>query len=153
MDSLSSVSPSMVLPPSNLFNRQTWRIHLFSRNPCSNISRLTSISPKPHRRRLKGVSCNLGGGGGVKGEDDDESEEVERALHMDGTIPGTSDEFLRQVSSRAYDMRRHLQQSFDSSSYDGTVALVPPPPGLQLSGSVSADIDTVLFACRLSFLL
>ncbi|KAK4261057.1 hypothetical protein QN277_004108 [Acacia crassicarpa] len=118
MDSLSSVSPSMVLPPSNLFHRQTRRIHLFSRNRCSCISRLTSVSPKPHRRRFKGVSCNLGGGGGVKGEDDDESEEVERALHMDGTIPGTSDEFLRQVSSRAYDMRRHLQQSFDSSSYD-----------------------------------
>ncbi|KAI9111772.1 hypothetical protein K1719_017462 [Acacia pycnantha] len=118
MDSLSSVSPSMVLPPTNLFHRQTRRIHLFSRNPCSCISRLTSVSPKSHRRRFKGVSCNLGGGGGVKGEDDDESEEVERALHMDGTIPGTSDEFLRQVSSRAYDMRRHLQQSFDSSSYD-----------------------------------
>lgn len=61
--------------------------------------------------------CNLGGGGG--GGDDGEIEEVERALHMDGTIPGTSDEFLKRVSSRAYDMRRHLHQSFDSSSYDG----------------------------------
>ncbi|KAK6133739.1 hypothetical protein DH2020_032450 [Rehmannia glutinosa] len=39
-------------------------------------------------------------------------------MRMDGTIPGTSDEFVKQVSSRAYDMRRHLQQSFDSSSYD-----------------------------------
>nr|GMD25632.1 uncharacterized protein LOC109166283 [Ipomoea batatas] len=37
---------------------------------------------------------------------------------MDGTIPGTPNEFVKQVSSRAYDMRRHLQQSFDSSSYD-----------------------------------
>ncbi|XP_028786640.1 uncharacterized protein LOC114742582 [Neltuma alba] len=118
MDSLSSVSPSMVLPSSNLFHRQTRRIHLFSRNPCNRIPRLTSVLAKPHRRRLKGVSCNLGGGEGVKGEDDDGSEEVERALHMDGTIPGTSDEFLRRVSSRAYDMRRHLQESFDSSSYD-----------------------------------
>jgi hypothetical protein len=45
---------------------------------------------------------------------------VERALHLDGTIPGTSNEFVKQVSSRAYDMRRHLQQSFDSSSYDGS---------------------------------
>ncbi|KAL2546719.1 hypothetical protein Fot_15952 [Forsythia ovata] len=37
---------------------------------------------------------------------------------MDGTIPGSSNEFVKQVSSRAYDMRRNLQQSFDSSSYD-----------------------------------
>lgn len=118
MDSLSSVSPSMVLPPSNLFHRQARRIHLFSCNPRSRIPRLASVWPKSHRRRLKHVSCNLGGGEGVKGEDDDGSEEVERALHMDGTIPGTSNEFLRRVSSRAYDMRRHLQQSFDSSSYD-----------------------------------
>ena len=56
-------------------------------------------------------------------------------------LSGTSDEFLRQVSSRAYDMRRHLHQSFDSSSYDGTVY-------------DSADIDVliVLFACGLIFL-
>lgn len=124
MDSLSSVSPSMVLPPSNSFHRQTRRIFLFTRTRYSRLPRLTSVSPTPYRRRLKGVSCNLGGGGGVKGEDDDGSEEVERALHMDGTIPGTSDEFVKRVSSRAYDMRRHLQQTFDSSSYDGTVAVV-----------------------------
>ncbi len=37
---------------------------------------------------------------------------------MDGTIPGTSNEFVKRVSSRAYDMRRHLQQSFDTTSYD-----------------------------------
>lgn len=37
---------------------------------------------------------------------------------MDGAIPGTSNEFVKRVSSRAYDMRRNLQQSFDSSSYD-----------------------------------
>lgn len=50
---------------------------------------------------------------------DDEEGEVERALRLDGSIPGTSDEFVKTVSSRAYDMRRHLQQSFESSSYDG----------------------------------
>lgn len=44
---------------------------------------------------------------------------MEKALHLDGTIPGTSDEFVRQVSSRAYDMRRKLEQTFDSTSYDG----------------------------------
>lgn len=63
----------------------------------------------------------MGGGGAAEDEEEennDGSEEVERALHLDGTIPGTSDEFVKRVSSRAYDMRRHLQQSFDSSSYD-----------------------------------
>ncbi|KAG6758032.1 hypothetical protein POTOM_038365 [Populus tomentosa] len=73
-----------------------------------------------------GVEIELASGSGdgdrdAKEEDnsnDDGSEEVERALHLDGTIPGTSNEFVKQVSSRAYDMRRHLQQSFDSSSYD-----------------------------------
>lgn len=59
------------------------------------------------------MSCRVGGGG-----DDGGDEEVERALHMDGKIPGSSDEFLKRVSSRAYDMRRNLHQSFDSSSYD-----------------------------------
>lgn len=62
------------------------------------------------------VSCNSGGG--ASEDEDDGKEEVERALHMDGTIPGTSDEFVKRVSSRAYDMRRHLHQTFDSSSYD-----------------------------------
>lgn len=65
-----------------------------------------------------------GAGGGDGGEKDAEEnrrrdEEVERALHLDGTIPGSSNEFVKQVSSREYDMRRHLQQTFDSSSYDG----------------------------------
>lgn len=48
-----------------------------------------------------------------------EEEEVERALGMDGSIPGSSQEFVRRVSSRAYDMRRNLIQSLDSISYDG----------------------------------
>ena len=60
----------------------------------------------------------VGEHGGSEGDGDDEDDEVERALRLDGTIPGSSNEFVEQVSSRAYDMRRHLQQSFDSSSYD-----------------------------------
>lgn len=65
--------------------------------------------------------CKLSGQEGDRERDsDDEDEEVKKALELDGTIPSTSDEFVKQVSSRAYDMRRHLQQSFDSSSYDGT---------------------------------
>ena len=71
----------------------------------------------PSRRRVLEVSCNSRGA--ASEEEDDGIEEVERALHLDGTIPGTSDEFVKRVSSRAYDMRRHLHQTFDSSSYDG----------------------------------
>ncbi|KAJ1380699.1 hypothetical protein SESBI_45780 [Sesbania bispinosa] len=111
MDSLPSVSPSMVLPPSNPFRRQSRRLAVFSRHP-RHPPRLV-IASRGRTRRRNNVSCSLGGGS--SGEDDDE---VERALHMDGTIPGTSDEFLKHVSSRAYDMRRHLHQSFDTSSYD-----------------------------------
>lgn len=43
---------------------------------------------------------------------------MERALNLDGQIPPTSDALLKQVSSRAYDMRRQFEQSMDSSSYD-----------------------------------
>ncbi|KAG8383069.1 hypothetical protein BUALT_Bualt05G0146300 [Buddleja alternifolia] len=64
------------------------------------------------------VYCKLSGEDEQEAENDRKDEELERALRMDGTIPGTSDEFVKQVSSRAYDMRRHLQQNFDSSSYD-----------------------------------
>ncbi|KAL9269427.1 hypothetical protein AKJ16_DCAP11469 [Drosera capensis] len=53
--------------------------------------------------------------GEVSGDDD---VDFERALQLDGTIPGSSDEFVKQVSSRAYDMRRNLIQTLESSSYD-----------------------------------
>jgi len=96
MDSLPSVSPSMVLPPSHPFRRLPPRL----------------LSARSRRRRHVSISCTLAG----DGTDDD----LDRALHMDGAIPGTSNEFVKRVSSRAYDMRRNLQQSFDSSSYDGT---------------------------------
>ncbi|AQL09408.1 hypothetical protein ZEAMMB73_Zm00001d048334 [Zea mays] len=51
-------------------------------------------------------------------EGDGDEQEVERAMGMDGGIPGTSGEFLRRVSSRAYGMRRHLMESLDSLAYD-----------------------------------
>ncbi|KAL2349209.1 hypothetical protein Fmac_003209 [Flemingia macrophylla] len=92
MDSLPSVSPSMVLPPGH---------HRFRRLPPRLLSART-------RTRHVSVSCAL----------DDDNDDLDRAIHMDGTIPGTSNEFVKRVSSRAYDMRRNLQQSFDSSSYD-----------------------------------
>ncbi|MED6174792.1 hypothetical protein PIB30_072331 [Stylosanthes scabra] len=130
MDSLPTVSPSMVLPPTNPFNRHTRHLALFSRAPLpprlvsssASFSKLCSIRRRRTRRTKRGlndVSCSSGGAADGKNDGGyDEEEEVERALHMDGTIPGTSDEFVKRVSSRAYDMRRHLQQSFDTSSYD-----------------------------------
>ncbi|KAK9935096.1 hypothetical protein M0R45_022210 [Rubus argutus] len=126
MDSLSSVSPSIILPPTTNHLRPRLPLTpviLHNRNLC-----LTSVfgvprSPDLSRRRLRlrEASCRSAGGGGAgvpTEDDDDESEQVERALHLDGSIPSTSDEFVKRVSSRAYDMRRHLQQTFDSSSYD-----------------------------------
>lgn len=125
MDSLTSVSnPSIVFPPSNhpLLSKRRRLVSFSLFYPPSNArlrSRLSSFSALPcspphpsRRRRSMGVSCKSGT---RDGDDDD----LERALHLDGTIPGTSDEFVKQVSSRAYDMRRHLQQTCDSSSYDG----------------------------------
>ncbi|KAK3027388.1 hypothetical protein RJ639_040186 [Escallonia herrerae] len=114
MDSLSSVSPSIVLPPENPLRhrrhhhprrrfliplsspRHEHRLHFIS-----GFSNLTCCL-KPSRSRNADVSCKFSGIG--HGEEAEEDEEVERALHLDGTIPGTSDEFVKQVSSRAYDM-------------------------------------------------
>ncbi|KAF5449573.1 hypothetical protein F2P56_030005 [Juglans regia] len=127
MDSLSSVSPSIVHPPtSDIFRlRRRRRISVASLSASHNrrLRRVSSsffgfsYSPELHRRRILEVSCSLRSGAADE-DDDDGREDVERALHLDGTIPGTSDEFVKRMSSRAYDMRRHLHQTFDSSSYD-----------------------------------
>ncbi|XP_059445765.1 uncharacterized protein LOC132177450 isoform X2 [Corylus avellana] len=123
MDSLSSVSPSIILPPSSDPHRLRRRRRLAVLSLGTHrVPRLSSslfgvrYSMDPSRRRVLEVSCNSRGA--ASEEEDDGREEVERALHLDGTIPGTSDEFVKRVSSRAYDMRRHLHQTFDSSSYD-----------------------------------
>ncbi|GLT98416.1 hypothetical protein SLE2022_159210 [Rubroshorea leprosula] len=123
MKSLSPVSPSMVLPPNHAL--RPWRPHvvLSSFTSTNRLPRLScvigfSYSPGRWRRAVVGCKCKLNGGVGDAEEDDEGKEEVERALHLDGTIPSSSGEFVRQISSRAYDMRRHLQQTFDSSSYD-----------------------------------
>lgn len=57
-------------------------------------------------------------GEGPEEEEAKNGDEVERALGMDGSIPSSSEEFLRRVSSPAYDMRRHLLQTINSSSYE-----------------------------------
>ncbi|KAL4586802.1 hypothetical protein LXL04_011446 [Taraxacum kok-saghyz] len=139
MESLSSVSTSIVLPPRTPFRHHHHRrrinlrsssfstscLHPDRRYPSSYLSNfMTLVNPKlkPYGSRVDGMACKrnaVGNRGGSKGEDEgEEDEEVEKALRLDGTIPGSSNEFVEKVSSRAYDMRRHLQQTFDSSSYD-----------------------------------
>jgi len=132
MESLTSISPSIILPPATTTTIpvSTSRSVLI-RLPSRRSSYLFGLSSSGRRisisRRRHFVSCkSTGGGGGGSdklGGDEEESEEVEKALHLDGTIPGTSDEFVRQVSSRAYDMRRKLEQTFDSTSYDGIISI------------------------------
>ncbi|CAN8305266.1 unnamed protein product [Cochlearia groenlandica] len=115
MESLTYVSPSSVtLPPTTTVSVTTSRsfpIRLRSHR-LSTTGRQISI---PRRRRHFLICKSIRGGESSASGDEDE---IEKALHLDGTIPGTSDEFVRQVSSRAYDMRRKLEQTFDSTSYD-----------------------------------
>ena len=125
MDSLSSVSPSIVLPQSStpLLRRHVNIPRFITLHRNRSLS--SSLSAAGWRRWDAGESrCQAVGGGDSSesdGGDAGEDVEVERALRLDGTIPGTSDEFVKQVSSRAYDMRRHLHESLDSSSYDGMI--------------------------------
>ncbi|KAI4379225.1 hypothetical protein MLD38_005549 [Melastoma candidum] len=123
MEALSPVSPSVVLPPSRASSFHLHHHRGIALRRGSPPFRRLSFSTSRRRGRVLEFSCRSGRGGGGTGEDDDqttddEEEEVERALRLDGTIPGSSGEFVKRVSSRAYDMRRHLHQSFDSSSYD-----------------------------------
>ncbi|KAL3751575.1 hypothetical protein ACJRO7_012414 [Eucalyptus globulus] len=125
MESLSPVSPPIVLPPSNSLRLR--RPRRLAASPAAHGGRgglrprraprfPLPHPPEPCRRRFAEFCC--GSRGSVGGEEDDGSDEVERAMRLDGNIPGTSDEFVKRVSSRAYDMRRHLHQSFETSSYD-----------------------------------
>ncbi|XP_009409134.2 uncharacterized protein LOC103991408 [Musa acuminata AAA Group] len=86
---------------------------------CSvDLSTVPLLSSRRCYRRggaVASASSSSSFGGGEEGEEEDE---VERALGMDGSIPRSSQEFVRRVSSRAYDMRRNLMQSLDSISYD-----------------------------------
>ncbi|KAL5218434.1 hypothetical protein ABZP36_019118 [Zizania latifolia] len=121
--SLPSLSPPPTLPQAPVPTATTLTGNL--------PSPLLSLAPP--RRRLAAAHCRavMGAaasrpppplpppssheGDGVGGN---EEEEVERAMGIDGEIPGTSGEFLRRVSSRAYGMRRHLMESLDSLAYD-----------------------------------
>lgn len=108
----SSVSASIITRRLQLANKSTRHLSPSSSSPSSLCS--TSSSSRLPKRRWR-LSASAGAGG--DGFEEDPSE-VERALGMDGSIPRNSDEFLRRVSSRAYGMRRNLNQTLDSSSYD-----------------------------------
>ncbi|PIN03933.1 hypothetical protein CDL12_23540 [Handroanthus impetiginosus] len=118
MDSLSSVSPSIVLPLRREPHHHRRRIREVSLGFSKSINQLRISNEFRRRQQNVRVCCKLRGEDEQEGENGRRDEELERAMRMDGTIPGTSDEFVKQVSSRAYDMRRNLQQTFDSSSYD-----------------------------------
>lgn len=132
MDSLSSVPTTTVLPPSNSLHRNHqyhWRrrsISTWSRSRNSLFPYLSTAFAAPFSleryTRMEFRSKSDANDGDAEDEEVErgsgDDEVLERALQLDGSIPGTSNEFVDQVSSRAYDMRRNLQQSFDSSSYD-----------------------------------
>lgn len=127
MESIASISTSIILPPTTTISVSTSRSVLIPL-PSHRCSPRISIPRRRHFSSCKSSASGGGGGGGgldKQGGDEEEREEVEKALHLDGRIPGTSDEFVRQVSSRAYDMRRKLEQTFDSTSYDGNTLSNP----------------------------
>lgn len=73
----------------------------------------------------KGFEVPTDDGSEGNGDEDSRAAEedpiLDQALNLDGKIPSTSDGFVRTVSSRAYDIRRNLEQNIDASSYDGTL--------------------------------
>ncbi|XP_042022642.1 uncharacterized protein LOC121769925 [Salvia splendens] len=118
MDSLSSVSPSIVPPlrcNHHYHRRRPKAVSFTCRKPIGGFGSPYDFLGRHHNMRIYSKSD---GEADQEGGNQRRDEDLERALRMDGTIPGTSDEFVKQVSSHAYVMRRHLQQSFDSSSYD-----------------------------------
>ncbi|KAL9246361.1 hypothetical protein vseg_019906 [Gypsophila vaccaria] len=123
MDTLSSVSPSLIQPPPHTtatpppppHRRRTLSPVLRSPNHSFNLRSSSSRSFWKRRNRVAEVMCG-GSGGGGGGEE--EANEVEEAMRLDGSMPENCEEFVKRVSSRAYLIRRHFHQSLDSSSYD-----------------------------------
>ncbi|KAK9105138.1 hypothetical protein Scep_021982 [Stephania cephalantha] len=132
MESLPSVSPSIAIHQTNsLHQSHTRRLAYPSSSPnriCSTLCSFSDRRPlfsenncgisRRWKARESTSSCGATRRGGDGESEKSEEEDLERALHLDGSIPGSSDAFVKQVSSRAYDMRRHLHQTFDTSSYD-----------------------------------
>ncbi|KAL6959656.1 hypothetical protein U1Q18_039810 [Sarracenia purpurea var. burkii] len=116
MDSLSSIFPSIVLTPSNLHRHHHRRRQIsVSAHPMHrHITSLSSFLGSPYASEPRGrnyveISCKstARGAGGEEGYgrgvdnrgDDYERDEMERPLHLDETIHGTSDKFVKRVSS------------------------------------------------------
>ncbi|KAF3774173.1 hypothetical protein EJ110_NYTH53729 [Nymphaea thermarum] len=139
MDSLSSSVSASSWTPVNLKAKalpstvghldvvRRWERHQFlhPRLSASSFSSLSSLAYAPgRRRRRRGAilvihnSSASGQQGGDQDEERREAEEVEEALNLDEGIPSTSNDFVKRVSSRAYGMRRQLEQTIHSSSYD-----------------------------------
>ncbi|KAL6660176.1 hypothetical protein ACP70R_002298 [Stipagrostis hirtigluma subsp. patula] len=113
---MAASSPSLPPPPPPPATASTLAGNLTS-------SLLSIPPPRPrlaaaHRRAIVAAAGSSRPPPPPAPEGDGEEQEVERAMGMDGGIPGTSGEFLRRVSSRAYGMRRHLMESLDSLAYD-----------------------------------
>ncbi|TYI88658.1 hypothetical protein E1A91_D04G223800v1 [Gossypium mustelinum] len=99
MDSLSSVSPSIVLPPTNTLptrRRHRPQVVAFSFTTNTRLPRLSSffgVKLKGRLNRVVDCKCKFNGGDARRGEEDDhggndddvdgEKDEVERALHLD----------------------------------------------------------------------
>ncbi|KAL6984228.1 hypothetical protein U1Q18_017604 [Sarracenia purpurea var. burkii] len=116
---LSSISPSIVLSPSNPLrhrhhHHRQRQISVFAHPMHRHITSLSSFLGNPYAsepcgRKFVEISCKStargaggeeGDGGGVDNWGDGyERDEVERALRLDGTIPRRSDEFVKRVSS------------------------------------------------------
>ncbi|XP_010917322.1 uncharacterized protein [Elaeis guineensis] len=130
----STREPSLLRPPPR---RHRPHVAASPRAPCHRLPALFSLGLPPSPVPIRGggrwrrsfvacVSSSSSSAGGDEGEDEEVAGEgrgagdgdLERALAMDGSIPGSSQEFVRRVSSRAYDMRRNLMQTIDSVSYD-----------------------------------
>ncbi|XP_008799971.1 uncharacterized protein LOC103714481 [Phoenix dactylifera] len=135
---MEAVTSAAVCPPASarrsIQDSSLLRHHLAAspRPPCRRLPALCLLglppAPVPRsgrgrwRRAVAACASSSSSSGGDGGADEEErgggDDDFERALAMDGSIPGSSQEFVRRVSSRAYDMRRKLMQTIDSISYD-----------------------------------
>lgn len=80
-------------------------------------------TPLAHGENIRGDSFPSRSPSGNPSPDAESQEweredELLRALGLDASIPETATEFLEKVSSRAYEMRRRLEATLDTTSYD-----------------------------------
>ncbi|XP_066388697.1 uncharacterized protein [Miscanthus floridulus] len=115
---MAASSPSLPPPPAAAAAASTTLAGNLTASSLLSIPRPRPRLAAAHRRTVVAAAASPRPRLPPPSEGDGDEHEVERAIGMDGGIPGTSDEFLRRVSSRAYGMRRHLMESLDSLAYD-----------------------------------